>query len=112
MTAKKSTPTVTKTTKKQAKKVAPKKQAKKAAPKKHVAEAKSKTKNGALLEAAREVLPRLQAGGTTLSAERDRLGLSSNGPLRKALTELLGGKQAYQKMMAGRQQGSKKKASA
>ena len=40
---------------------------------------------------------------TTLSAERDRLGLSSNGPLRKALTELLGGKAAYQKMMRAAQ---------
>ena len=53
-----------------------------------------------LRDAAKEVLPKLQAGKTTLSAERDRLGLSSNGPLRKALTELLGGKAAYQKMMA------------
>lgn len=59
-------------------------------------------KNGALLEAAREVLPRLKKGETTLGAERDRLGLSGNGPLRKALTELLGSKKAYQEMMATR----------
>ena len=35
-----------------------------------------------------------------MGSERDRLGLSSNGPLRKALTQLLGGKPAYRKMMA------------
>lgn len=52
-----------------------------------------------LLDAARDVLPKLQSGKTTLSAERDRLGLSGNGPLRKALTELLGGKAQYSKMM-------------
>ena len=59
--------------------------------------------NGQLLKAAREALPRLKAGKTTLSAERDRLGLSSNGPLRKALTKVLGGKAAYQKMMRAAQ---------
>lgn len=57
-------------------------------------------KNGAMLEAAREILPLLKKGQTTLSAERDRLGLSGNGPLRKALTEVLGSKKAYQEMMA------------
>ena len=62
----------------------------------------SAKKNGALLEAAREVLPRLKKGETTLGAERDRLGLSGNGPLRTALTELLGSKKAYQEMMATR----------
>ncbi len=50
--------------------------------------------------AAREILPRLKKGETTLSAERDRLGLSGNGPLRKALTEILGSKKAYGEMMA------------
>ena len=65
-----------------------------------------------LLDVAKEVLPKLKAGKTTLSAERDRLGLSSNGPLRKALTKLLGGKQAYQKMMTARQKAGKKKVSA
>ena len=57
-------------------------------------------KNGKLMEAAREILPRLKKGETTLGAERDRLGLSGNGPLRKALTELLGGQEAYSDMMA------------
>ena len=77
------------------------KKSRKAANKKSAAKAAKKPaeKNGALLKAARNVLPKLQAGQTTLSAERDRLGLSSNGPLRKALTELLGGKKQYQAMM-------------
>ncbi len=75
------------------------------------AAAKKPAKNGALLDAAREVLPRLKAGKTTLGAERKRLGLSGNGPLRKALTELLGGKAAYRKMMTeAKKQGSKKAA--
>lgn len=60
-------------------------------------------KNGALLKAAREILPRLKSGSTTLSAERDKLGLKSNGPLRQVLTKLLGGKTAYQKMMKAAQ---------
>ncbi len=61
----------------------------------------AKTTNGdAMLKVAKQVLPKLQAGKTTLSAERDRLGMKSNGPLRKALTSLLGSKKAYTKMMA------------
>ena len=52
-----------------------------------------------LLKAAREVLPRLKVGATTLSAERDRLQLKSNAPLRKALTEVVGGKREYGQMM-------------
>ena len=55
--------------------------------------------NAKLAEAAKKILPILRKGETTLSAERDRLHLTSNGPLRKALTELLGSKAAYQKMM-------------
>lgn len=77
-----------------AKKKAP---AKKAAAKK--APAKVAKKNGKIVEAAKKILPILRKGETTLSAERDRLKLSSNGPLRKALTELLGSKAAYQEMM-------------
>ena len=73
--------------------------AKKATAKKAPA-AKGPAKNGKLMEAAREILPRLKKGETTLSAERDRLRLSGNGPLRKALTELLGSKAAYTAMMA------------
>ena len=57
---------------------------------------KAPAKKDKLVEAAKEVLPKLRAGKTTLGAERDRLGLSGNGPLRKALTELLGSKKAYQ----------------
>ena len=76
------------------------KKAKKPAAAKAKAAKKPAKKNGKLLEAAREILPRLRAGKTTLGAERDRLGLSGNGPLRKALTEILGGKAAYSKMMA------------
>ncbi len=56
-------------------------------------------KNAKLAEAAKKILPALRKGETTLSAERDRLHLSSNGPLRKALTEILGSKKAYQQMM-------------
>ncbi len=56
-------------------------------------------KNAKLAEAARKILPVLRKGETTLSAERDKLHLTSNGPLRKALTELLGSKKAYQDMM-------------
>ena len=78
------------------KKAAP---AKKATAKKAPA-AKGPAKNGKLMEAAREILPRLKKGETTLGAERDRMGLSGNGPLRKALTELLGSKAAYTAMMA------------
>jgi len=48
-----------------------------------------------LLQEAREVLPRLQAGETTMGAERDRLGFSSNRPLREALFVVLGSKEAY-----------------
>ena len=71
---------------------------KKPAPKKPAA-AKA-VKNAKLAEAAKKILPRLKKGQTTLGAERDRLGLSGNGPLRKALTELLGSKAAYTAMMA------------
>ena len=83
-----------------AKKKAP---AKKKATAKKAPAAKAKApakKNGKLMEAAREILPRLKKGQTTLGAERDKLGLSGNGPLRKALTELLGSKKAYSDMMA------------
>ena len=70
------------------------------AKKARAAKAKAPAKNGKLMEAAREILPRLKKGATTLGAERDRLRLSGNGPLRKALTELLGSKAAYTAMMA------------
>ncbi len=56
-------------------------------------------KNAKLAEAAKKILPVLRKGETTLSAERDKLHLTSNGPLRKALTELLGSKKAYTAMM-------------
>ncbi len=70
---------------------------KKPAPKKPAA-AKA-VKNAKLAEAAKKILPALRKGETTLSAERDKLHLTSNGPLRKALTELLGSKKAYTAMM-------------
>ncbi len=57
-------------------------------------------KNAKLAEAAKKILPALRKGATTLSAERDKLHLTSNGPLRKALTEVLGSKAAYTAMMA------------
>lgn len=57
-------------------------------------------KNAKLAEAAKKILPALRKGETTLSAERDKLHLTSNGPLRKALTEVLGSKAAYTAMMA------------
>jgi hypothetical protein len=70
--------------------------AKKSAAKKPAAKA---AKNAKLAEAAKKILPVLRKGETTLGAERDKLHLTSNGPLRKALTELLGSKKAYQDMM-------------
>ncbi len=48
-----------------------------------------------LLAEARKVLPRLQAGETTMGAERDRLGFSSNRPMREALIEIMGSREAY-----------------
>ena len=84
---------------------------KKAAPTKKVAQKKATTakkapakkkaaaKNGKIAEAAKKILPILRRGEATLGAERDRLKLTSNGPLRKALTELLGSKAAYTAMM-------------
>lgn len=56
-------------------------------------------KDSKAVAAAKKALPRLKAGKTTLAAERDSAGLSSNAPLRKALTDLLGGKKQYQAMM-------------
>ncbi len=76
---------------------------KKAPPKKKPAAKKpaaKAAKNAKLVEAAKKILPALRKGETTLSAERDKLHLTSNGPLRKALTEILGSKKAYQEMMA------------
>ena len=73
------------------------------APAKKAAAKKAPPKNGSsdkIAEAAKKILPLLRKGETTLSAERDKLGLSGNGPLRKALTELLGSKKAYTAMMA------------
>ena len=55
--------------------------------------------NAKLAEAAKKILPILRKGETTLSAERDRLHMTSNGPLRKALTEIIGSKKAYTAMM-------------
>ena len=71
---------------------------KKKAPAKKKPAAKA-VKNAKLAEAAKKILPALRKGETTLSAERDKLHLTSNGPLRQALTELLGSKKAYTAMM-------------
>ncbi len=60
----------------------------------------AKAKNSKLLEAARKILPLLKKGETTLGAERDKLDLSGNGPLPKALIQVLGSKKAYSDMMA------------
>jgi hypothetical protein len=75
------------------------KKATKKAPAAKKAEAPASAVDPELAKAAKQILPKLKAGKTTLSAERDRLGLSSNGPLRKALTELLGSKAKYTAMM-------------
>ena len=101
MAAKKRTP---KNAAPKGEKTAPTKAAKKAAPNGK----QSSKKNGALLKAAKEILPRLRAGETTLGAERKRLGHKYNTALRKALTELLGSKAAYTEMMAA----AKKKSTA
>ena len=54
--------------------------------------------------AAREILPRLKKRETTLGAERERLGLKWNRQVRRALTEVLGSKAAYRKMILGSKQ--------
>ncbi len=92
-TAKKKTPAKKKATKK-ATTAKKKTVAKKAVAKKVVAE--KKAPDNTLAAQAKEILPRLRAGSTTIGAERDRLGHSSNVRLRGALIALLdGSKQAY-----------------
>lgn len=69
------------------------------------AKAKGKGKKGIdpeLLAEARKVLPRLQAGETTMGAERDRLGFSSNRPMREALIEIMGSRKAYFDLLEAR----------
>ncbi len=70
-------------------------------------QAKGKGKKGIapeLLDEARKALPRLQAGETTMGAERDRLGFSSNRPLREALFEIMGSREAYFELLDRRAQ--------
>jgi len=72
-----------------------KKKKKKAAPRQ---KAKAPSKNGSStrhIKEAKKILPRLRAGKTTMGAERDRLGLSSNKPMRTALIKILGSRKAY-----------------
>lgn len=52
-------------------------------------------------EQAKEALARLKAKESTLIAESKRLGFRHNGPLRKALRELMG-RDVYAKLMDGR----------
>ena len=78
---------------------------KKAAPK-----AKTPSKNGSkYIDEAKKILPRLKAGKTTMGAERDRLGFSSNKPMREALIEILGSKKAYMALLKSSQAAQWKK---
>ena len=89
-------------------KAAKKKTAKKAVKKTGGARSKKAAeKQAALVVSAKKILPQLQAGKTTLTAASLSLGLSSNTPLRGALTELCGGKEKYREMLTG---GKKKQA--
>lgn len=72
-----------------------------AAKKKAAKKAKKKIVTPELLKAAKEILPRLKTGETTLIQESERvIGKRDNNPLRAALRELLGGKAPYEAMMA------------
>ena len=79
---------------------------KKAAPK-----AKAPSKNGSTrhIDEAKKILPRLRAGKTTMGAERDRLGYSSNKPMRDALITILGSKKAYMALLKSSQAAQWKK---
>ena len=50
-----------------------------------------------------KLLPRLKAGTTTMGAERDRLGNSSDRPIRLALIEILGSRKEYDKLLKSSQ---------
>ena len=76
---------------------------KKAAPK-----AKAPSKNG-YIDEAKKILPHLRAGKTTMGAERDRLGLSSNKPMRDALIQILGSRKAYMSLLKSSQAAAGKK---
>ena len=68
------------------------------------------SKNGTKhLAEARKILPLLRAGKTTMGAERDRLGFSSNRPLRMALIEILGSRKAYFTLLKSSQAAARKK---
>ena len=84
------------------KKTAKKKTAAKA--KKQQSKPKAKSNGDALIVEAKKVLARLKAGQTTMGAERDRLGFSSNRPLRLALIEILpGGRKEYDAILKSSQ---------
>jgi lambda repressor-like predicted transcriptional regulator len=46
------------------------------------------------------IVKRLESGASTLFAESQKAGLTPNTPLRVALREHLGGKAAYERMIA------------
>lgn len=54
----------------------------------------------AFLEECKDILARLQAGQTTVGAERDRLGHKNNSKIRKVIITLLpGGKEEYMQLV-------------
>ena len=62
-----------------------------------------------VLAAAKKALPQIRSGEITIrSVWRDKLKLESIGPLRNALTKILGGKKQYLAMLKAR--AKKKKA--
>ena len=66
--------------------------------------AKAKSNGNGLIEEAKRVLPLLRAGKTTMGEERDRLGFSSNTPMRLALIEFLpGGRKEYNRILKASQ---------
>ena len=68
------------------------------------APAKKQTKtDDRLLAAAKKALPAIRSGEITIrSVWRDQLKLESIAPLRRALTEILGGKAQYLAMLKAR----------
>ena len=66
---------------------------------------KVKANGNALIEEAKRVLPLLRAGKTTMGEERDRLGYSSNTPMRLALIQILPGvRKEYDKILKSSQE--------
>ena len=71
--------------------------------KKKAPAAKQPKIDGTLLAAAKKALPAIRSGEITVrSVWKDQLKLQSIAPLRRALTEILGGKAQYLAMLKAR----------